>query len=60
MTYQEIKKRYNYLSSAEIEAELKYRTTRRRSTWMQGAADCDSDANVIRACREILKERREA
>ena len=58
MTYQEIKKRYNYLSSAEIEAELKYRTTRRRGSWMIAGSDCDSDANVIRACREILSERK--
>ena len=57
MTYEEIKKRYNYLTSAELEAELKYRTTHRTSTWMLGAECCDINLNLIMACRELLSVR---
>ena len=62
MSFEEIKKRYSYLSSAELEKELKERTTRacRTSTWMVGADGCMINAHVVRACREILEERREA
>jgi len=57
MSFEEIKKRYNYLTTPELEQELKERTTRRRSSWMAGAECCDIEANAIRACREILRER---
>ena len=57
MNFEEIKKRYNYLTTLELEQELKERTTRRRSSWMVGADCCDIESNTIRACREILRER---
>ena len=58
MSFEEIKKRYGRLSSAEIENELKYRTARKRGSYMVGSADCMIDAYVVRACREILAERK--
>lgn len=60
MSFEEIKKRYSYLSAAELEQELKERTTRpcRTSTWMAGADCCMLNAYVVRACREILAERK--
>lgn len=58
MTFEEIKRRYNRLSSAELEQELKDRRTRRNSTWMTGAADCMVSAHIVRACSEILTERK--
>jgi len=58
MSFEEIKKRYARLSSAEIENELKYRTARRRGSYMVSSADCMIDTYVVRACREILGERK--
>ena len=58
MTFEEIKRRYNRLSSAELEQELKDRRTRRNSTYMVGAADCMLSAHIVRACSEILAERK--
>ena len=58
MSFEEIKRRYNRLSSAELEQELKYRTARRNGSWMIGGADCELNSDVVRACREILSERK--
>lgn len=58
MTFAEIKKRYSYLTSAELEKELKLRSTSRTGSWMVGAENCMLNTYVIRACREILSERK--
>lgn len=57
MTFEEIKRRYNRLSSSELEKELAERSARRRSTWMVGAEGCMIESYIKRACREILAER---
>ena len=57
MNYSEIKKRYNYLSSADLVKEIKERSTKRNGSWMISAADCGLNSDIIRACKEILIER---
>ena len=57
MTYEMILKRYSHLSDDELRQEIKDRTARRYSTSMVGSDDCMIDANVLRACRELLDSR---
>lgn len=59
MTYEDIKHRYNYLTSEELKEEIRLRKAYRYNTRKVGAADCMTDANVIRACTELLRERGE-
>lgn len=57
MTYEMILKRYSHLSDDELRQEIKDRTARRYSTSMVGADGCMIDADVLRACRELLDRR---
>lgn len=57
MTYEMILKRYNHLTDDELREEIRLRSTHRYDTRMVGADGCATDANVIRACRELLDTR---
>ena len=49
------RKCFEALTDKELIEEIRWRRNRR--TWMVGAADCSIHADVIRLCREILKDR---
>lgn len=57
MDYAWIKRSYSHLTNDELQQELHDRAARRYDTRKVGADSCMTDAWVLRACREILKER---
>ena len=60
MTYEDIKSRYNRLTSDELKKEIRLRNAYRYDTSKVGAADCMIEANILRVCKELLRERGEA
>lgn len=60
MQYEAIKRRFEHLSTAELSAEIDARTRRPYDVRTAPAALCTLDADIIRACREIITARRAA
>ena len=55
--YNDIKRRFDRLTSDELKAEICERSHRRYNTRKVGADGCMIDSWVLRACRELLTER---
>ena len=57
MTPEAIKRRFSHLTTAELFAEIDARTRRPYDTRKAPADLCTLDADILRACREIIAER---
>lgn len=60
MPYEAIKRRFSHLTTAELTAEIVARTRRPYDVRTAPAALCTLDADIIRACCEIITDRRAA